>query len=390
MHPVTVQASLLSAVASYNRPLWSIFVQYSRNRFLSSLRTGLLIGELIIEEGDLKHHFGAERPGALPVLLTIHDENAWARMALSLDLGFAEAYMYAELDCSSLKSLFHLWLLNRTTLTGASTFMDMVSAALSAVLIRTLGRQTLKMARWNVEVAYDTSNEFYQCFLSKEMMYSCALWSDDEGGVRGDLSTGPRSGDLEAAQLRKIKHILQKARLRSGDRLLEVGSGWGAMAITAAKMGCTVDTVTLSVEQKAMAERRALEEGVAERVRVHLLDYRQLPASFEHAFDAFVSCEMIEAVGPSHHNAYFRMVDWALKSDRGAAVITATAQPESRYSDYQSDCFARHYHWPNTFLPSATSLPVWVQTAIPGRLVLDSVEDHGIRLWSSFPSDTRY
>ena len=72
-----------------------------------------------------------------------------------------------------------------------------------------------------------------KCFLSKEMMYSCAIWGDEEGGVRGDLVDGPRPGDLEAAQARKIRTILTKARMRPGDRLLEIGSGWGAMAVTA-------------------------------------------------------------------------------------------------------------------------------------------------------------
>ena len=146
------------------------------------------------------------------------------------------------------------------------------------------------------------------------MMYSCAIWGDEEGGVRGDLIDGPRPGDLEAAQARKIRTILTKARVRPGDRLLEIGSGWGAMAITAssvfyihlrsvltghprlqaALLGCTVDTVTLSIEQMAMVEERARDSGVSDRVRVHLCDYRELPESFKHQFDAFVSCEMIE------------------------------------------------------------------------------------------------
>ena len=150
------------------------------------------------------------------------------------------------------------------------------------------------------------------------MMYSCALWSDDidaENGIRGDLIAGPKEGDLETAQERKIHYVLKQARLRRGDRLLEIGSGWGAMSITvsdcccvylsdggllcfifyqAARMGCTVDTVTLSKEQKAETEIRALEAGVGDRVRVHLCDYRELPSSFEHAFDGFVSCEMFE------------------------------------------------------------------------------------------------
>ena len=125
-------------------------------------------------------------------------------------------------------------------------------------------------------------------------MYSCAIWGDAEGGPRGDLVQGPSPGDLEAAQTRKIHTLLAKARVRPGDRLLEFGSGWGAMSVQAALLGCTVDTVTLSHEQKTMTEQRAREAGVADHVRVHLCDYRELPPDFEHAFDAFISSEMIE------------------------------------------------------------------------------------------------
>lgn len=127
------------------------------------------------------------------------------------------------------------------------------------------------------------------------MMYSCALWDDAEGGIRGDLVSGPTPGDLEAAQLRKIRHVLDKARVKPGHRVLEFGSGWGGLAIEAAtNYGCEVDTLTLSIEQKSLAEERIKAAGVEDRVRVHLLDYREIPAEFEKAFDAFVSVEMLE------------------------------------------------------------------------------------------------
>lgn len=131
------------------------------------------------------------------------------------------------------------------------------------------------------------------------MMYSCALWDDAEGGVRGDLVFGSTPGDLEAAQLRKIRHVLKAARVKPGHRILEFGSGWGGLAIEAAtNFGCDVDTLTLSVEQKTLAEERIRAAGVEDRVHVHLLDYREIPPEFEKAFDAFVSIEMLE-VNPS-------------------------------------------------------------------------------------------
>jgi cyclopropane-fatty-acyl-phospholipid synthase len=145
------------------------------------------------------------------------------------------------------------------------------------------------------------------------MMYSCALWGDEEGGVRGDIDPVPASespssstgtlvyepsgnaGALESAQQRKIAHVLRQLHLRPGGKLLEFGSGWGAMAISAARdYDVEVDTLTLSIEQKRLAEERIREAGLESRIRVHLMDYREVPAEWNGTFDAFVSIEMIE------------------------------------------------------------------------------------------------
>ena len=145
-------------------------------------------------------------------------------------------------------------------------------------------------------------------------MYSCALWGPEEGGVTGDLISGPTAFDLETAQLRKIHHVLSKARIRAGQRILEFGSGWGGLAIevssyfsirstslmqrqAARKYGCEVDSLTLSIEQKALADERIKAAGLEGRVRIHLMDYRDIPPEFKHAFDAFISIEMVEHVG---------------------------------------------------------------------------------------------
>lgn len=234
-----------------------------------------------------------------------------------------------------------------------SSIVARISSTVSAFYNSFLG-QTHSQARLNAIASYDQSNELFKAFLSSEMMYSCALWADAEGGVRGDLFSSPTPGGLEAAQLRKIRHVLNKARVRPGHRVLEFGSGWGGLAIEAAtSYGCEVDTLTLSVEQKVLAEERIRAAGVEDRVRVHLLDYREIPAEFEKAFDAFISIEMLEVthfflsaqlllirtpsqhVGPKHYNTYFKLVDFALKSRDAAVVVSASTFPEGRYSGYQ-------------------------------------------------------
>ncbi len=232
--------------------------------------------------------------------------------------------------------LLQLWLDNQSTMSAISSLYGRVAAAVSGLRNAFFG-QTRSRARLNVIASYDQSNELFkvrialvrlghiftdpclfQAFLSKEMMYSCALWSDEEGGVRGDMIKGPTDGDLEAAQQRKIHHVLKTLRVKPGDRILEFGTGWGGLAIevrytvlrpqlrhrsheelpqAAASYGCEVDTLTLSIEQKALAEERIKERGLVGRVRVHLMDYRDIPAEWENAFDAFVSIEMLEHVG---------------------------------------------------------------------------------------------
>ncbi|KAF8629587.1 hypothetical protein AX15_003334 [Amanita polypyramis BW_CC] len=285
--------------------------------------------------------------------------------------------MVGEVDIPDLKAAMDLWLDNQVGMQETlSSTVQRVSAALSGLYNSFLG-QTLSQARLNAISSYDQSNELFKAFLSKEMMYSCALWSEAEGGVRGDLEFGPTPGDLESAQLRKLHYVLRKARVKPGHRILEFGSGWGGLAIEAARaFGCEVDTLTLSVEQKALAEERIRAVGLEDRIRVHLLDYREIPAEFEKAFDAFISIEMLEHVGAKYYNTYFKLIDFALKSQDAVAVVTASTFPEFRFSSYQAEDFMRRYMWPNSCLPSATALITAAQIGSQGRFTLEGVENH--------------
>ncbi|KAJ7496790.1 cyclopropane fatty acid synthase [Mycena latifolia] len=377
MDQLTLRSRLF--IDQSNTLLVRVFLRYARSAAFSALRHGLIRGQLIVDDDEGQHIFGEleDRESKPIVHLTVSNNAMWGQLFLSHDLGFAEAYMQGHFQTSSLKDLLNLWLDNRAGLSLMSSTLSSALQFVSSTLSNIIFRQSLTMARRSAEISYDVSNTFMECFLSKEMMYSAALWSDAEHGPRGDLTFGPTEGDLEDAQQRKIQHFLKRARLRPGDRLLEIGSGWGAMAIAAGRMGCSVDTITLSKEQKTEADKRISAAGLSETVRVHLCDYRQLPPSFEHIFDACICCEMIEAVGLKNFGVYFKALDWALKKDRATVVISVTTQPECRYSEYQED-FIRRYHWPNIFMPSPTSLVSALQDSVHGKLVVCSIEDHGI------------
>ncbi|KAJ7590598.1 cyclopropane-fatty-acyl-phospholipid synthase [Mycena floridula] len=370
-----LQKSSILSLAIPNPRAW--LVAFARSSILSVLDDAITTGYLTISEPSETHHYGRYSKGCNDVRLTVLNDQFWLRLLMSGDLGFSEAYMIGDIDCPDLKGAMNLWLDNQAGMENTlSSSVARISSAMSALYNSFLG-QTISQARLNAIASYDQSNELFKSFLSQEMMYSCALWADAEGGVRGDLECGPTPGDLESAQLRKIHHVLQKARVQPGHRILEFGSGWGGLAIEAARtFGAEVDTLTLSIEQKTLAEERVRAAGLEGRVRVHLLDYREIPAEFEKAFDAFVSIEMLEHVGSKHYHTYFKLVDFALKSTDATVVVSASTFPESRYSGYQSEDFMRRYMWPNSCLPSATALITAAQTGSQGRFTLEGVENH--------------
>ncbi|KIK55369.1 hypothetical protein GYMLUDRAFT_76587 [Collybiopsis luxurians FD-317 M1] len=371
----SLQPSSIFSFGLSNPRSW--LASFARTSILSVLNDAISKGHLTIIDSEGKHTYGRYQDGCNTVHLTVNNDQFWLRLMFSGDLGFSEAYMLGDIEVEDLKSCMDLWLDNQAGMeeTLSSSFAR-ISSAISGLYNSFLG-QTKTQARLNAIASYDQSNTLFKAFLSQEMMYSCALWDESEGGVRGDLEMGPTPGDLEAAQRRKIHHVLRQARVKPGHRILEFGSGWGGLAIEAARtFGCTVDTLTLSVEQKTLAEERIKAAGLEDKIRVHLMDYREIPAEFEKAFDAFVSVEMLEHVGAKHYNTYFKLVDFALKSRDATAVVTASTFPESRFSGYQPEDFMRRYMWPNSCLPSATALITAAQAASNGRFTLEGVENH--------------
>ncbi|KAJ7705764.1 S-adenosyl-L-methionine-dependent methyltransferase [Mycena olivaceomarginata] len=357
------------------------FLGHARTAVFYALRNGITTGVLeLTDPSGVVHKFGlpgkdTTTSGTRRAVVHIHNDRFWVRVYLSYDVGFSEAYMAGECDSPNLKEVLNLFIDNRRNMSSFSTFFHKTYKAFN-VLQHFFSHSHAKSIA-NV-AGYDTSNDLYTAFLSKEMQYSCPIWSESEGGVCGDLQGHRAAGDLEAAQVTKIAYILHKARLRAGGRLLEIGSGWGSVAIAAAKLGCTVDTLTLSIEQKQLAEKRIEEAGFSGQIRVHFMDYRDMPAYFKGAFDACVSLEMLEAVGLEYMPTYFAKIDWALKDSNCVAVLTATTYPESAHTQYQGQNFIRKFHWPHTILPSALSLAKYFCAVPKGRFCIDSIEDFGI------------
>ena len=179
----------------------------------------------------------------------------------------------------------------------------------------------LRQARNNITSHYDTSNALFSAFLSPDMNYSCAHWANTGTGTEEE-----EEESLEAAQKRKVHHLLRKAQINSSHHLLDIGCGWGDVAITAAQTtGCRVTGVTLSEEQKNLAEKRVEEAGLDKKgqVRILLCDYRSTPPPGEgkEFYDRIISIGMFEHVGPQFLEGYFGVISSLLHPVDGRMVI---------------------------------------------------------------------
>jgi cyclopropane-fatty-acyl-phospholipid synthase len=184
-------------------------------------------------------------------------------------------------------------------------------------LAQWLLRNTKRGSRRNIEAHYDLGNDFFQLFLDETMSYSCAVF-DDETTALADASR------------EKIDRICRKLDLQPSDHLLEIGTGWGELAIHAAsRYGCRVTTTTISRQQRDLAEQRVREAGLSDSVDVLLADYRDLTGTY----DKVVSVEMIEAVGADYLDTFFQQCGSRL-APGGRMVIQAITVPDARYAEY--------------------------------------------------------
>ncbi|MGH3494453.1 MAG: class I SAM-dependent methyltransferase, partial [Sciscionella sp.] len=198
---------------------------------------------------------------------------------------------------------------------------------------------TVDGARDNIHRHYDLSNELFETFLDESMSYSSAMFTEE-------------SEDLLTAQHRKIDSVLDFAGVRAGDHVLEIGTGWGALAVRAAQRGARVTTLTISTEQKVLAEQRIAEAGLSDRIQVLLRDYREAQGSY----DAIVSVEMIEAVGEKYWPTYFGSFEKLLKPG-GRIGLQAITMPHDRMmASRDSYTWIHKYVFPGGIIPSVQSI----------------------------------
>jgi cyclopropane-fatty-acyl-phospholipid synthase len=324
-------------------------------------------GRLLIRDGDELLHFGQEG-AALHAELSVHDSGFWTLVAGNGSIGAGEAYIHGYWSSPDLTAVVRLFVSNIEVLDAMERGLAQLGRPLISAL-HWLNRNTRKGSRKNIEAHYDLGNALFEQFLDPTMMYSAAqfLSADDS---------------LEQAQLNKLERICQKLDLKACDHLLEIGSGWGSMALYAAShYGCRVTTCTLSQQQFDYTQKRIEAQGLQEQVTVLLMDYRDLRGQY----DKLVSIEMIEAVGHSFLPTYFKCCAQLLKPD-GLMLLQAITIRDQRYQQARRSVdFIQRYIFPGGALPSVSKMLEVVTNETD--MTLHHMEDFGLhyartlRLW---------
>ena len=305
---------------------------------LAALGSRLAAGRLaIVTPSGARLGFEGTQPGPAATLL-MRRWRALRRVLLGGDVGFAEAYMDGDWHSPDLTSLIELVARNEDALGNSARGL----APLRALnRLRHLRRDnTRRGSRRNIAAHYDLGNDFYALWLDPSMTYSAA---------RFDLA----GSSLEAAQMAKIDRAAEALGLAGGERVLEIGCGWGAMAEKlAGRFGCAVTALTLSREQRDYAAARLERAGLGRKAEITLRDYRDETGTY----DRIVSIEMLEAVGERHWPAYFRALYDRLKPG-GTAAIQVITIADQRFEAYRRGAdFIQRYIFPGGMLPSPKAM----------------------------------
>ncbi|MGV6806588.1 MAG: class I SAM-dependent methyltransferase [bacterium] len=293
-------------------------------------------GHLIVSEDGQTWRFGEDIEAAsITAHIHVHDQSFYRDMLFNSSIGAGEAYMRGAWSSPDLVAVVRLMVKNLRLLNEIDRRRPVLSR-IKATIGYLAQRNTRLGSKKNIAAHYDLSNQFFAQFLDPTMMYSSAVYPEN-------------GATLEQASIHKVDQLCRKLRLKPSDHLVEIGTGWGGLAIHAAlKYGCRVTTTTISREQHDYAADRIKELGLDDRITLLLKDYRDL----EGQFDKLVSVEMIEAVGHQYYESYFQQCSRLLKPD-GLMVIQAITIADQRYLDARNSVdFIKQYIFPGGCLPS--------------------------------------
>ncbi|WP_162046630.1 SAM-dependent methyltransferase [Vibrio taketomensis] len=324
----------------------------------------IAIGNLTVveefETGKVEHRetFGEGPSGQITAVVIVRNPAFYTRLLKGGSIAAAEAYMDGWWDSPNLTDVTELMARNMAMLDNLESRSSFLTDIINRVS-HWLNRNTLENSEKNIHAHYDLSNDLYETFLDSNMLYSAAIFER-------------ASETLEQAQINKMERLCQQLRLSSTDHVIEIGTGWGAMAIYMAQnYGCHVTTTTISDAQYDYTKQRVEALGLQNKITLLKKDYRLL----EGEYDKLVSIEMIEAVGKEYLTSYIKKCQSLLKP-QGLMAIQAITIADQRYKSYSNNVdFIQKYIFPGGFLPSITAL---TQTATQhSDLVLRDLFDIG-------------
>lgn len=320
---------------------------------------GLPFGHLTITLPDKSvYHYGNKSSNNHAELIC-HHPKFFTEIAKSPEIGFGESYVNGYWDTPDLANLLLLMAENGPHI-ERQLKPNMIAESFNRLLHK-FRENTLTKARQNIEAHYDLSNEFYDLFLdTQHKQYSSAIFPTE-------------SASLEVAQDNKVQTLINKADIKSNHHILEIGTGWGGLAIALARQtGCQVTTITLSTAQKIEAEKRIADAGLSDQITVLLADFRKLTGKF----DRIISIEMIEAVGHKFLPIYFLQLN-KLLAPSGKIVLQAITYPCQHYQQYRKGTdFIKKHIFPGGHLPSLTE--ILNQTQNYTQLRIEHVENIGL------------
>jgi cyclopropane-fatty-acyl-phospholipid synthase len=346
-----------------------LLARVSRRGLIARLER-LQDGEITIVEGGERMRFG-HRTARCGLAVTIHvqDVQFWPHAASAGAVGAGESYIHGHWRCDDLTALIRIMVLNRHVLEDME---NGVAARVQGVARRALhwaNRNSKAGSARNIAAHYDLGNPLYRLILDDTMAYSCGIFLHEEA-------------TLYEASLAKFDAVCRKLALTPADHLVEIGTGWGGLAIHAAEnYGCRVTTTTISREQHDFAKAKIASRGLSDRITLLFEDYRDLKGQY----DKLVSIEMIEAVGAKYLDTYFGKCSSLLKPT-GAMLLQAITLQDQHYARaLRSVDYIQRFIFPGSFIPSVTAIAESVCRATDMKLF--NLEDIGphyaptLRMW---------
>ncbi len=300
----------------------------------------------VVDQLGSMQSVGANDPtDDLPATVVVGDHKFYKRVMVGGTIGSAESYANSEWVSNDLTSLIRIMIRNLNQFSRIEKTWGWIKNSWNFIQ-HMMRRNTINGSQKNIHEHYDLGNNFYQLFLDPTMNYSSGIFESPEADADD-------ADKMHEASLRKMDQVCRKLQLNSLDHVLEIGTGWGGLAIHMAKTsGCRVTTTTISKEQHRFALERVRKEGLEDRVTVLLQDYRLLTGKF----DKIVSIEMIEAVGHQFYDEYFARCSDLLRDD-GVMLLQSITIGEQNYKYHISHVdFIRKYIFPGGCLPSVTAL----------------------------------